>query len=105
MKRSELKSFVSSLDLFKSVVDEYQLNKICDAFERETRPAGSVLIREGDSGDAVTDFFVVVKGSCFATKTLEPGKAAVRVMDFGVGDYFGERALIKNEARAASVIA
>jgi CRP-like cAMP-binding protein len=44
LKRTELKQFVSKLDLFRSIIDEYQLNKICDAFERETRPAGAQII-------------------------------------------------------------
>ena len=43
--------------------------------------------------------------STFATKTLEPGKAPVEVMAYKEGDYFGERALLKNEPRAANVIA
>jgi cAMP-dependent protein kinase regulator len=44
-------------------------------------------------------------GEAIATKTLEPGNAPVEVLRYGPGDYFGERALLKNEPRAANIIA
>jgi len=41
-------------------------------------------------------FYFIEKGQAIATKTIEAGKAPVEVMQYGTGDYFGERALIEN---------
>lgn len=49
--------------------------------------------------------YFVVDGDCFASKVLIPGKASTKVMSYKKGDYFGEMALMKNEPRAANVIA
>ncbi len=60
------------------------------------------MIKQGDSGNV---FFIVVEGEAYATKsTSEEGKEE-EVMTYGQGDYFGELALLKNEPRAANVIA
>lgn len=47
----------------------------------------------------------MVEGEAVATKVLEPGHPAKEVMSYKPGDYFGELALLKNEPRAANVIA
>jgi cAMP-dependent protein kinase regulator len=36
---------------------------------------------------------------------MEPGKPEEQVKEYKEGDYFGERALIKGEPRAANIIA
>ena len=48
---------------------------------------------------------MIVSGEAVATKTIETGQPPKEVMNYKVGDYFGELALLKNEPRAANVIA
>ena len=55
-------------------------------------------MKEGDDGD---DFFMVEEGKLKALK-LNEGKE-ISVKDYGVGDYFGELALLKNCPRQASI--
>lgn len=60
------------------------------------------MIHEGEEG---TTFYLVMEGEAVATKTLEPGKPPQQVLHYKTGDYFGELALLKNEPRAANIIA
>lgn len=46
--------------------------------------------------------YFVIDGNCVATKTLDG--VLKEVKSYGPGDYFGERALIKNEPRAANIV-
>ena len=48
---------------------------------------------------------MIIEGEAVATKTIEKGKPAKEVMHYKPSDYFGELALLKNEPRAANVIA
>ncbi len=59
------------------------------------------MIKSGEEGNK---FYLVEEGNLVATKSYgnEPDK---EVMQYKPGDYFGERALLRNEPRAANVIA
>ena len=50
-------------------------------------------------------FYILEEGECFAEKVFTEGSAGEKVKDYQKGSYFGELALIKNEPRAASIIA
>ena len=50
-------------------------------------------------------FFIIEEGEAFAQKVMEKGGNPKTVKEYTKGGYFGELALIKNEPRAATVIA
>ncbi|KAG7671492.1 hypothetical protein Ndes2526B_g09344 [Nannochloris sp. 'desiccata'] len=68
---------------------------LCSAFEAKEFAAGENVVSKGDPGDA---FFVIEKGTCsvFADENKELNR-------LGPASYFGERALLRNEPRAATV--
>jgi len=78
-----------------------QINSIAGALKEKKFKDGIDIIEEGDKGDAEGDegqkFYFISAGRVSVKKK---GK---EVHQLGVGDFFGERALITNEARNATV--
>ena len=72
-------------------MDAYERSKLADAFKEEHYKSGDYIIKEGEKGDV---FYLIEEGEAFATKILKEGDEATQVMEYKVGDYFGERALI-----------
>lgn len=60
------------------------------------------MIQQGEAGDT---FFLLIEGEAVATKNLPDSTVPLVVMNYKSGDYFGELALLKDEPRAANVIA
>ena len=100
-KRNKYVAFLKEVDLFKNM-EEYEIGQVADAVRTATFQPGEKVITEGDLGDI---FYLIEEGEAEATKTLEPGKPPKLVKQYVKGDYFGERALIKGEPRAANIIA
>ncbi len=65
---------------------------------RRVFPPGSVIIREGDVGDAA---YMIVSGTCRVSRQTGDGQENIGTM--GAGDVFGEMALLLDEPRAATI--
>lgn len=92
---SDMLDLLQRVELFNAL-SEHQLAAIVTAAKRETYEANDVVFHQGDAGN------------CFCI--VERGETSVRVDGHEVaklsrGDYFGERALINNEPRAATIVA
>jgi CRP-like cAMP-binding protein len=61
---------------------------------------GEVVIKQGDEGDY---FYVIVKGRCAVTRETPLNKEGIKLAELGIGDTFGEEALISDAKRNASV--
>ncbi|KHJ34616.1 putative camp-dependent protein kinase regulatory subunit [Erysiphe necator] len=81
-----------------STLTNYERSKIADALETQKLPAGTVIIREGDKGEA---FYLLESG--IAEAYIHNSDSPVK--HYQKGDYFGELALLNDAPRAASVIA
>ena len=99
-KREKYENFLKKVEIL-STIEPYELMQISDAIKSATYQKDDYIIREGEMGDV---FYILEEGECVATKTLEPGKADTVIKEYNVGDYFGERALIKGEPRFANII-
>lgn len=100
-KREQYESFLQGMEILKDI-NSYELSQICDALKTTYVEAGTKIITESEDGD---NFYIVAEGEAYAEKIPSPGKPPVKVYDYTQGGYFGELALLKNEPRAASVIA
>jgi CRP-like cAMP-binding protein len=66
-----------------------------------TYETGKTIIKQGDPGDI---FYVLVSGTCNVVIQNSSGDESV-VAQLGPNDFFGERALLTSEPRAATIIA
>jgi len=82
-------------------MDPYERSKLGDALKEERYRRNDFVIREGEMGDK---FYIVCEGEAIATKTMQAGQSPQKIMEYKKGGYFGEKALITNEARAANII-
>ena len=100
-KRERYEEFLSNVPLLEKM-DSLERSKIAETLKEMKFDHGDCVIREGEQGDS---FYIILEGSAIATKSLQQFLPPQTVKSYGPGDYFGERALLKNEPRAASVIA
>jgi rhodanese-related sulfurtransferase len=85
--------------ILKKLPDEVR-NEIIQRAENEKFSAGSMVCRQGDSGDS---FFMIKSGSIrIYRKTQENIETELAVL--GPGDSFGEMALLTGAPRAANVL-
>jgi CRP-like cAMP-binding protein len=62
--------------------------------------AGEVVIKQGDEGDY---FYVIVSGKCAVTRETPLNKEGIKLAELGIGDTFGEEALIAEAKRNATI--
>lgn len=98
-KREKYDNFLQSVSILKTM-DPYERSKLGDAIKEFKFKKGDYIITEGDVGNV---FYLIMKGNCIATKDLGD-KEPTHLKDYKDGDYFGERALLTNENRAANVV-
>lgn len=98
-KREKYDSFLQNVEILKNM-DPYERSQLGDAIKEATFKEGDFIITEGQEGNA---FFLISEGTAIATKNLG-GNEPTKVKDYERGNYFGERALLTSELRAANIV-
>jgi len=62
--------------------------------------AGETIIRQGDQGDA---FYAIASGRCVVTRETPLNREGIKLAELGMGETFGEEALISGANRNATV--
>lgn len=77
-----------------------QLKKAIDCFSLESFAKGETVIQKGDTGDT---FYIIQKGEVLVK---DIGTGSSQFVDFTMkeGEYFGERALLTDEPRSATIV-
>ena len=106
LRRVKIGTEDEPLSLGEFLTDQ-ELNRLASVLESEVVEAGEIIVRQGQPGN---HFYIVEDGECHVHQNMANSgrRASVLVAENYVkpitnGGYFGERALINEEPRAASV--
>ncbi|XP_076831412.1 cGMP-dependent protein kinase 2 isoform X2 [Brachyhypopomus gauderio] len=100
-RHEEYFCFLRSVSLLKDLPEE-KLAKIVDCLEIDYFDKGEYIIREGEEGNT---FFIIAKGEVLVTQSTEGCSEPQEIKTLGVGEYFGEKALISEDVRSANIVA
>jgi len=105
LQQKNMQTAEEKLALLKKVdfladMEIFDLQKLSSAMTPVTFEPGDFLVKKGDTGDA---FFLIQEGEVRVTD-IAVGASTYEDTTLGVGGWFGERALITREPRAANVI-
>ncbi|HXC62916.1 MAG TPA: cyclic nucleotide-binding domain-containing protein, partial [bacterium] len=94
----KLRNVLQGVDFFTRLKLE-ELETLLEHLKKRSVAKGTLVIEQGDrNADA---FYMIASGRCTVWKKTGPAMAQVDVL--GPETYFGERALITDEPRAATV--
>ncbi|XP_034536959.1 cGMP-dependent protein kinase 2 [Notolabrus celidotus] len=99
-RHEEYFSFLCSVPLLRGLPEE-KLARIVDCLEVDSFEKGEYIIREGEEGNT---FFIIAHGEVIVTQSTEGFAEPQEIKTLGVGDYFGEKALISEDVRSANII-
>ncbi|CAH2074102.1 unnamed protein product, partial [Iphiclides podalirius] len=91
---AQIKSAIMANEFLKNLMDEERLKAVVEAMTPQEFPAGSLMIREGESG---SHLYVSAHGQ------FEVLKGGQVVKNFGPGEAFGELAILYKAKRFASI--
>jgi len=92
----EYEQFLKQVPYFDTLLSQ-ERSKVAEALEEVKYPKGHDIIKENEEGDKL---FILKTGEVIATKRIEGEVKEVK--RYHDGDFFGERALLKKEVRAAT---
>ena len=84
-----------------AILSDDELSKVAKAMRVQMFNPGTAIIKEGESGSR---FYIINDGTVKVTKAMDDGTDKELAL-LKENQFFGERALIKNEKRGASVTA
>jgi CRP-like cAMP-binding protein len=68
--------------------------------QRISTHTGETIIQQGSEGDF---FYAIVRGKCLVTRETPMNRSGLKLAELGVGDTFGEEALISEAKRNATI--
>jgi len=85
--------------VFEQIAPHF-LQTIFMRLQRVDFKAGDIVIQQGSKGDY---FYVIRSGRCMVTREAPAGRENINLAELGVGDTFGEEALLSDAERNATV--
>ena len=89
--RSSLIQALRRVDILKAL-SSIQIQRLCDIMSEVKYKTGEHIIRQDEMGDT---FYIILEGTVKATKN----GVKLNLLEMKENDYFGERALLRNEPR------